>query len=326
MRRIKITVLLVVIFLSFSFCQADESGFSFLRLPVKALPSSLGEATVAMGGDPSGVLYNPAGLSYSNSRRISAGYVNYISDIQVGNIIYIHPLKEKTTAALSLSYLNSGDIKQTTLLDPTGSELGYFGYSSFVLQGSYGREIISNLHAGASLKGIYDKTLDYSSAGGALDIGCIYEVDPAIIAQKIFFARGNRNYGTSLKLGMSVNNIGTAFKAFVSTKEKMPVTVRAGMEYRPFTDRLIILLAGNKAVDNSLKMNLGTELNFTKYLSLRLGYNGNLGNIKNGSDLDDFAGLGAGFGVNYKKYSIDFAYTPYPGLGHPMRFDISTGF
>jgi hypothetical protein len=302
---------------------AEDSGFSFLRVPVKALPASLGEATVAMGGDASCILYNPGALPYCNIKKISAGYVNYIADIQIGNITYIHPLKEKSAAGLSLSYLNSGDIKQTTLLDPTGAGLGDFSYSSFVLQASYGRELLNDLYAGASLKGIYDKTLDYSAAGGAVDLGCIYQLDPATVAQKIFMAKKKRNYGTSLKLGFSVNNIGTAAKAFVATKEKMPLTVRAGMEYRPFSDRLVVLLAGNKAVDNSFKMNFGTELNFIEHLSLRLGYNGNLGDIQNGSDLDDFAGLGAGFGIKYKKYSIDFAYTPFPGLGHPMRLDLS---
>ncbi|MBU1356993.1 MAG: PorV/PorQ family protein [Candidatus Edwardsbacteria bacterium] len=303
--------------------RAEDSGFSFLRVPVKALPASLGEATVAMGGDASCILYNPGALPYCNIKKISAGYVNYIAGIQIGNITYVHPLKEKSAAGLSLSYLNSGDIKQTTLLDPTGAGLGDFNYSSFVLQASYGRELLKDLYAGASLKGIYDKTLEYSAAGGAVDLGCIYQLDPAMVAQKIFMAKGKRNYGTSLKLGLSVNNIGMVAKAFVATKEKMPLTVRAGMEYRPFSDQLVILLAGNKAIDNSFKMNFGTELNFIKHLSLRLGYNGNLGDIQNGSDLDDFAGLGAGFGIKYKKYSIDYAYTPFPGLGHPMRLDLS---
>ena len=303
--------------------RADDSGFAFLRVPIKALPASLGEATVAMSGDASCVLYNPAALPYNAFRKITAGYVNYIADIQIGNITFIQPLKNNASSAVSLSYLNSGAIKQTTLLDPTGAGLGDFSYSSFVLQASYGRGILENLYAGASLKGIYDKTLEYTASGGAIDIGCIYQLDPATVAQKLFLAKNKRNYGTSLRLGLSVNNIGMATKAFVEAKEKMPLMVRAGMEYRPFSDRLVILLAGNKAVDNSFKMNLGTELNFIKHLALRLGYNGNLGAIQNGSDLDDFAGLGLGFGVKYKKYSIDYAYTPFPGLGHPMRLDLS---
>jgi opacity protein-like surface antigen len=320
---IKRTVILMIVLAAATLLRAEDSGFSFLRVPVKALPASLGEATVALGGDASCVLYNPGSLPYCNTKKISAGYVNYISGIQIGNISYIHPLREKTAAGLSLSYLNSGDIKQTTLLDPTGAGLGDFSYSSFVLQASYGREMITGLFAGASLKGIYDRTLDYSAAGGAVDIGALYSVDPAVVARKVFLARGDRNYGTSLRLGLAVNNIGMATSAFIETKEKMPLTVRAGMEYRPFSDRLVILLAGNKAVDNSFKMNFGTELNLMKHLSLRLGYNGSLGDIQNGSDLDDFAGLGAGFGIRYKKYSIDYAYTPFPGLGHPMRLDIS---
>jgi hypothetical protein len=36
--------------------------------------------------------------------------------------------------------------------------------------------------------------------------------------------------------------------------------------------------------------------------------------------------LSAGLGVRYRKYRIDYAYTPYAGLGNPMRVDISAEF
>jgi len=302
---------------------AEDSGFFFLRVPVKALPASLGESTVALKGDAANILYNPGSLAECNIRNLSAGYVNYIDDIQIGNITYVHPIDQMASSAISLSYLNGGEIKQTTLADPTGSGLGNFSYSSFVFQAGYGRLFLKDFYAGASLKGIYDKTLDYSSAGAAFDIGAVYQLDPAAVARKLFLAKGNRNYGTSLRLGLAVNNIGMATSAFIETKEKMPLTVRMGLEYRPFADKLVILLASNKAADNSFKNNFGLELNMVKILSLRLGYNGNLGDIQNGSDLDDFAGLSAGFGIKYKKYSFDYAYTPFPGLGHPMRLDLS---
>lgn len=318
------TVIASVVFLSLTAeLMAVDGGFFFLRMPVKAMPASLGEATVAMGGEATNLLYNPGTLAGCQSRLISAGYVNYVADIQIGNVTYIHPLNERSSSAVSLNYLNSGEIKQTTLTDPTGSELGNFNYSSMVLQASYSRKLMNDLDAGGSFKVVYDKTLDYSAAGGAVDLGVIYRMDPALVAKKVFFAKGNRNYGTSLRLGFAVNNIGAAAKAFVETKDRMPLTARGGIEYRPFADKLVILLAGNKPVDNPFKTNIGLQFSFVKYLSVRLGYNGNLGDIQNGSDLDDFAGLGAGFGVKYKKYSVDYAYTPLPGLGHPMRLDIS---
>jgi hypothetical protein len=325
-RLLFITAALLAVAGSITAAKAEEAGFSFLRVPLRAVPAALGEATVAMAGEISCAISNPGALPFCPGRELSGGFLRYIAGIQMGNIAYIQPLGASAAASLSLSYLNSGDIKQTTLNDPTGECLGFFGYSSTVLQAGFGRRSTERLSVGAGVKLIYEKTMDYTASGGALDLGCLYRIDPSWVASKLFLARGRRSYGTSLVAGFSVNNIGVAFKPFAETRERLPLTFRAGLEYRPFPDRLVLLIAGNKAADSPIKANLGAEFNFARHLALRAGYNGSLGGIQNGSGMDDFSGLGLGFGVRYERYRVDCAYTPYPGLGHPLRVDISAGF
>lgn len=327
MKRLSlIAAAMLIIAGSTSVAQGQETGYSFLRVPLRAVPASLGEATVSMSGDISGAIGNPGSLPFCPGREVSGGFVRYIDGIQMGNIAYAHPWGGNAALALSLSYLNSGDIKQTSLADPTGEGLGYFGYSATVLQAGYGRRTTDRLSAGAGVKLIYERTLDYSSNGGALDLGCLYRMDPSWVARKLFMAPGGRNYGTSLTAGLAINNLGVAFQPFMETRERMPLIVRAGLEYRPFADKLLLLVAGNKATDDPVKANLGAEFNFVPHLALRAGYNGSLGGIQNGSEMDDFAGLGLGFGVRYDRYRVDCAYTPYPGLGHPLRVDVSAKF
>ena len=312
--------------LAVSLATADDAGFNFLRIPIKARAAGLGEAVVALSDDPSGLAYNPGGLALIRSRQASASYCNYVADVQAGNFCYLQPAGPDRCAGASLSYLNSGQIKETSLADPTGAGLGTFSYSSLAIGGSIGQAMTPQLFAGATAKFIYEKAKDYSASGLALDLGGIYEVDINRLARDVFKAKTDRNYGTSLALGFSVQNLGLATKAFVNHKEKMPLTFRWGLAYRPFENRLTAALAMVKAVDASLKMQAGAEYWIKQAVALRAGINGNYSSLKNGSGMDDFSGLCFGLGLHFRRYRVDYAYTPYAGLGNPMRFDLTVEF
>ena len=304
---------------------AQDCGFSFLRLPLKARAVAMGEALAAASDDQAGLSYNPAGLSLIKTRQGSAGYTNYAADIQTGSISYVQPWDQWSTSSAGISYLNSGSIKETTLDRPTGTG-NTFSYNTLALSLGYGRVINSQLYAGAALKGVYDKVQEYSAAAVAMDLGALYEIDMDQAARVLFKAKGPRNYGSSLTAGFSVLNLGVAAKAFVAEKEKLPLTFRGGLAYRPVMNRLTIALAASKAVDTGVKAQLGLEYFAKDVLALRLGYNGAMGDIKTGSDLDDFTGLACGLGICIKKYRLDVAYAPMGGLGNPLRADISVEF
>jgi len=305
---------------------ADDCGYAFLRVGAKARPASMGEAAVALADDPGVLAYNPGGLALLRHRAGSAGYLNYVAGVQIGSLSFVQPLDAQSTAGASLNYLNSGDIKETTLDDPTGRGLGSFSFSAAALGLGYGRLLGPQLSAGAVLRGIYEKAKEYSSSAIALDLGAVYEIDIDQLARAAFRAQRQRNYGTSLAAGLSVQNLGVATKAFVSDKERLPLTVRAGLAYRPFLDRLTVALAGVKPLDAGFKLQAGAEYWLASVIALRAGYNGQLAGIQNGSSMDDFAGLGGGLGVRYRGYSLDAGYTPFPGLGHPLRVDLTVRF
>jgi hypothetical protein len=305
---------------------AQDCGFSFLRLPLKARAVAMGEALAAASDDLAGLPYNPAGLSLIKNRQGSAGYTNYAADIQAGSIGYVQPWDQMGSFSAGISYLNSGSIKETTLDMPTGTG-NTFSYNTTALSLGYGRIIDPQLFAGAALKGIYEKVQGYSAAAVAVDLGVLYEIDLERTAEFLFKAKGHKNYGSSLTAGFSVLNLGMAAKAFATEKEKLPLTFRGGLAYRPMMNRLTVALAAAKAVDTGIKAQLGLEYYAKEALALRLGYNGAMGDIKTGSDLDDFAGLACGVGVCIKKYRIDVTYAPMGGLASlPLRADISVEF
>ncbi|HTY07556.1 MAG TPA: PorV/PorQ family protein, partial [Candidatus Edwardsbacteria bacterium] len=305
---------------------AGEAGFAFLRIPVKARPAAMGEAVVACAADPAGLSYNPGGLPLIAARQASASYLNYVADIQAGNLCYVQPLDSASGVCAGLTYLSSGSIKETTLDDPLGDGLGSFTYMSVALSAGYGRKLLPRLAAGALLKGVYERAKDYTASGVAADLGAIYQVDLQRLGDRIFKPAKPGHYGNSLALGASFQNVGFATKAFVAEKEKMPLTMRAGLAYQPFGDKLTIALAGVKPVDTALKLQAGAEYWIKGIVALRLGYNGLHADIKTGSNTDDFSGLAAGLGARVRTYRLDFGYTPFAGLGNPVRVDISAEF
>ncbi len=159
-----------------------------------------------------------------------------------------------------------------------------------------------------------------------LDIGGLYEVDLERLSQLVFGSERPRGLGTSLTLGAAVQNLGVALDAFIDTKERMPLTFRWGLGYRPFGNRMTLDLAGVKAIDDAIRLQAGLEYWIKEALSLRAGYNGALSQVKNGSSLDDLSGLACGLGVRYRGYSVGAAYTPFAGLGHPLRFELGAEF
>lgn len=304
---------------------ADDCGFAFLRLPLAARATALGEAVTAMADDASSLAYNPAGLALIRNRTASAGYLNYVSGIQAGRLGYAHPWRDRGGAGIALSYLNSGSIVETTMDMPagTGSE---FTFSSMALSLAYGRELTPQIFAGAAVKGVHERVQEYTASAAALDLGAIYEVDLDRLSGRLFGPEKRRNLGSSLALGVSVQNLGAAADAFIDVKEKLPLTIRLGTAYRPFMDRLSLALAGVKTVDAPIRIQAGLEFWLRDMVALRAGYNGVTADVKNGSSIDDLSGFACGLGVRYRGYSVGTAYTPFAGLGHPLRFELSAEF
>lgn len=305
--------------------RADDCGFAFLRLPLTARASALGEAVTAMADDAPGSAYNPAGLALVRTRTASAAYLSYVAGIQAGRMGYVHPWRGRGAAGAALSYLNSGTIAETTMDQPTGTGAD-FSYSTAALSLAYGREVTPQLFAGAAAKAIHERVQEYTASAAALDIGAIYEVDLEGLSAGIFRSGKPKSLGTSLALGASFQNLGAAADAFIDAKEKLPLTFRLGLAYRPFMNRLSLALAGVKVLDSPARLQAGLEYWMRGMVALRLGYNGAAAGVKNGSSIDDLSGFACGLGVRYRGYSVSTAYTPFAGLGHPIRFEMAAEF
>ncbi|MEO0084163.1 MAG: PorV/PorQ family protein [candidate division WOR-3 bacterium] len=302
---------MITIILSFFIVSSDinvgTTGFNFLKITPTAKEAAM--ANVGIGAEPTGLsglgfLFNPA--TNINKKIISAGYIDYLADINVGVIGYFlpSPLSFLNSGGISITYLNSGKIKRT---DIAGNELGTFSvsYLNFNINGN--RAITSNLNIGSSLKILYGAIDSFFGYGLAADLGVRYR--PNI---------------KDLSFGIAIKNLGYQLKSFDVARDKLPLDIGIGVGYH-LNDNINLALDIHKPIDNIFVVNLGVEGWVNQYVALRGGYN-SLGKDYRGDGLANItSGFTLGLGIKYLKYQLDYSFTPMGNLGrlHHLSFNLS---
>jgi hypothetical protein len=276
--------------------KAGTTAYSFLKIDVSARSTAMGGAFVGLSDDESALYFNPAGLIQIQQKSFFTTYNNYLADIQSGFLGYVHPYSENTRLGASICYFNYGSFTQT---DKQGNSLGTFGATDFALALSFVRSINSQISIGATGKFIYEKIESYSSDALALDMGIIH---------------------------ISKENLGVQLKSFTkSHKDDLPTAVKVGMSHQMRELPLTVALDAAKPFDNDIFFNLGGEFTALDPLYLRVGWSSFGKNFKTDSDKDNWAGFAGGFGVTWKAYRFDYAYSSYADLGGVHKISISGG-
>jgi hypothetical protein len=124
-----------------------------------------------------------------------------------------------------------------------------------------------------------------------------------------------------------VQNLGVQVKPFIDQTDPLPLVFRCGISYPPKYLPLTLSLDMVKPIDNFLYFSLGGEFKLTDNIVLRAGYSFNRKNdwVIN-SDQDQFMGAAMGVGFIWKKYAIDYSYTPSGQLGSINRFSFVGSF
>ena len=84
----------------------DEMGFGARSL-------SLGGAYTALGNDPSGMYWNPAGIGYTRIRNIYVNHSDWIADISFDYFSISVPLKNSHVLGINITSVTMGEIEVT---------------------------------------------------------------------------------------------------------------------------------------------------------------------------------------------------------------------
>jgi hypothetical protein len=286
--------------------KVGTTAYSFLKIDPGARSTGMGGAFVGLSDDEAALFFNPAGLMQTQTRRFFTTYNNYITDIQSGFLGYVHPYSDKTTLGVSLCYFNFGSIEKT---DAAGMSLGTFGAADLAFAVSMARQIKSRFSFGVTGKIIYEKIDEYSSDALALDLGLLYLLGD------------NRT-----QVGAVGQNLGVQLSGHTeSHKDPLPASVKLGISHQMRELPLTVAADAAKPLDNDIFFNVGCELTALEPLYLRLGWSSFGDNYKTNSDKDNWAGFAAGFGVTWKVYRFDYAYSSYADLGGAHKISVSGG-
>lgn len=309
--------------------------YQFLNLVSSPRQAALGGKYVTgYNMDPTSAMLNPATINAEMENQLAVNYVNYITDINYGSVAYAKKLgKKERVFHAGVTYINYGKFDG---FDELGEETSSFGASEVAISFGYAYTIPnSKFHTGVNAKLISSKLEEYSSIGGAFDLGIIYH-----------------NPETKFDFGFVIRNLGMQFTTYADTKEKLPLSIDAGFAQTltgvpirwNFTleniqvwktafrnpTRDVTDLEGNVKEDNPSFLNntlrhivLGIELFPEKGFNLRLGYNFRRSEELKVKDQRSFAGLSGGFSLRIGKFKFAYSYARYNSAASTNTFGIN---
>lgn len=287
--------------------KSGTSSLSFLKLGAGARAVGMGEAFCAQADGVVSPFWNPAAPSRILGTRLSFTHTQWFQDITADFFSSATKVGENVFG-LSLSVGRVSDIERRDT--PTSEPLALFDAHDAIVSFSYIRELTDKYAVGASVKWIYEK-IDISSASGlGFDLGGL--LSP--------FAETGKPILQDLTFGLAVLNLGSKIK-FEKESYHLPTRYKAGVSYSTKREDLKSDITLNldvvKPRDDDTKAHLGGEYGLYQSFKLRLGY-------QLGYDEKD---LSFGMGINYRNYSIDYAFLPYESdLGDVHCISLDVGF
>ena len=277
---------------------AQQATYDFLRIDVSARAAALNGSFVSMKDDPNVLFYNPAALGTLSRPKISASYLDYLMDVNMGSLSYAQYVEGIGNIGGGVTYIDYGSFNRT---NENLDVLGTFGAKELALITGIATHYDDDILVGMNVKYIYSSLAEYSSNALAVDFGFLYDIP-----------------SQNLTIGGSVLNLGTQLKSYAGTTESLPLDVIFGITKRP--EHLPIFLnldfhrlneKGNTFWDRFSAFTVGAEILMSESLRLRVGYNNQQRkDFKMGTSAG-LAGFSMGAGIIVKDYQFDYAFNSY---------------
>ncbi|MBI4057624.1 MAG: PorV/PorQ family protein [Elusimicrobia bacterium] len=284
---------------SFAASGPGTTGAEFLKVGVGARPLAMGSAFVALPDDANAINWNPGALGEIKQKSVSASYNALFQDQNQGFLAYAMPLNnDMGVVGLGVNYLIISKIEKRA--GDTEAADSTFSNQNYAISASYGKaSVAQGLSLGGNIKYIHEKLDTFSGSAVAADLGALY-----------------RTPIENLSTGLAVQNLGSKIGP-----DKLPLLAKAGMVYQMFDKSLSLALDGDwLAMNKRGYLDFGAEYWIQNALALRVGYQ-----LGRGQDhLGKVVGLGAGIGLKFDMFNMDYAFLPFGDLGNTHR--ITLGF
>lgn len=298
---------------------------------------ALGGSSISHRDDDVSLAYqNPALLNKEMDKRLSLTFNDYFAGINVGYAAYGFHLPKLGTFHAGMQYVDYGSFDRADL---TGEIVGQFQAGEYCFTAGWGRSIDSLFSVGANLKTIYSAFDQYTSFGMAVDLGASY-----LSRNKLF------------EMGITVKNFGKQFTTYVpGVQESLPFELQFGASARlahlplrfsivghnlqqpdisfreaRFPEQEIDPLSGDTIYNKISVANkifrhaiFGAELNLSKAITLRAGYNYQRRQEMKVASRFGTVGISWGIGIKVYKFRMEYSRSAYHLAGSPNHFTLS---
>lgn len=335
----KSLIYLLIYLVSNLFAQTNSIGVKSFRF----LDITVSGRAVALGGSSAGLYDNDVNLVFSNPasvgsyvhQQLAVTYNNYIADMNFGNVVYAHTLKNKSVITGALQYFSYGKFNG---YDEYDQETGKFYAKDFSLNVSYTAPFSdTSFSYGITLKTLYSYYLQSYAVGNVLDFGINYH--------KTYFSASLVAY-----------NVGKIWKPYMKgTVVNVPQNTALALSYKlpkaPFRLQLVYNdllnwhldyvsplfdIQNNTLTGEGIKVNdkksfgfilvkhliLSNEIILSKNFLLRVGYNFRRAQEMRLPEARPANGLCLGFEIKVSKFRINYAYFKMAVGGNTHTFGL----
>jgi tetratricopeptide (TPR) repeat protein len=300
-RHLRILILTLVVIAPVAARSQDGGTVSTFSLGAGSRAISVGRAFVTNADDASAPYWNPAALKNVQQMQFMAMYMKPNSDLDLGaNYTYFGFVYPTLSAgAFGLGYLRTGTT--FTLYDDASRPGGEGDASESQLLISYAAErhlryLFGNLAVGASFK-INRQIVDpFSDTAPGVDVGFHYTPDAF----------------PDFAIGINLQDLAGGSYHLNQADDTVDRTILAGVGYtRPFANgsALRVMLQYDSPERADARFHMGAEYMFTKYISLRAGFD------------DGTPTFGLGVGVS--DYGLDYAFLSKDAAGSTQSFSFN---
>jgi len=298
MRKILITVGLVLIMAVGSFAAENLVVADPMSIGVGARPLGMGRAYVALAEDGDGIFVNPAGLGKINGPKVTSMYSSVMGDVNYIVLGGAYPYTKNSAIGAGAIVSNVPGIG---LYDSLGNSTGTANWTSSVLFLSYGLNIEdAHMSFGGSAKyynqgGTGGTSVESASASGlGFDLGAIYSPSE------------------TLSLGISAQNpLGTKLESGNGVENSLLSVVKAGAKVtiKPIENqKLNLVIDADMTTHRPTTVHLGAEYYPVPNIAIRAGLDQDPS--VNGVETNPTAGIG----LRFSGMEFNYAYHPYGSI------------
>ena len=291
-----------------------SAGAKFLQINATTRGSANGGTLVARPGLIDALSYNPATAATLTGANTIIHHSNYFVGMSFDYMSFAYNMPAIGTISMGLLGLLSGDIEETTELQPLGTGRTFTAndFAGFL---SFARSMTDKFSGGGTIKYVMQNIDKLTASGIVFDMGAIYNVGlfyDLTIGFSIRNFGGDMNYkGENLqekiKLSDNIFEEEDVRIEVVSEKYSLPISFDLGSSVTiPVRgkDKLISSVAVHNIADQAEFLSIGLEYNLGELMYFVLGH-GNLNGMfnNNATELElngNMRGFTGGFGVNLR--------------------------